>query len=232
MGRPLRVAAGGYVYHVLNRANARTRIFRKDDDYAAFEQVLAEALIHVSGMRLLSYCLIPNHWHLVVWPRRDGELSDFGHFLSLTHTQRWHAHYHLTGTGHLYQGRFKSFPVAEDGHFFTVCRYVERNALRAGLVKRAEAWRWGSLWRRRQGDADLLQLLSRWPIAEPTNWIDIVNQPQPDAELTRLRTSVQRGRPYGDEAWSAKTATKLGLESTFRSRGRPTKEANEGKKGS
>jgi putative transposase len=97
-------------------------------------------------MRLLSYCLMPNHWHLVLWPRADGELSDFGHWLTLTHTQRWHAHYHNVGTGHLYQGRFKSFPVARDEHFLQLCRYVERNPLRAGLVRRAEAWQWGSLW--------------------------------------------------------------------------------------
>ena len=184
---------------------------------------------------LLSYCLMPNHWHLVVWPRADGELSDFGHFLTLTHTQRWHAHYHHTGTGHLYQGRFKSFPIAEDDHFRTVCRYVERNALRAKLVERAEDWRWGSLWRRQQSDPELLEILSRWPVAEPRNWVEIVNQPQTEAELKQLRTSVQRGRPYGGEAWAAKTAKKLGLESTFRPRGRPPKDkeaAKEGDKGS
>ena len=151
MGRPHRVALGGYVYHVLNRANGRLPIFHKDADYAAFERILGEALEHVPGVRLLAYCLLPNHWHLVVWPRRDGELSDFGHWLTLTHTQRWHAHHHDIGAGHLYQGRFKSFPVARDEHFLRLCRYVERNALRAGLVRRAEAWRWCSLGRRRLG---------------------------------------------------------------------------------
>ena len=102
------------------------RIFHKDGDYEAFERILGEALEHVPGMRLLAYCLLPNHWHLVVWPRHDGALSDFGHWLTLTHTQRWHAHYHDVGAGHLYQGRFKSFPVAQDDHFLRVCRYVER----------------------------------------------------------------------------------------------------------
>ncbi len=223
MGRPLRVAAGGYVYHVLNRANGRARIFLKDGDYVAFEQILAEALAHVPGMRLLSYCLMPNHWHMLLWPRADGELSDFGHYLTLTHTQRWHAHNRHVGTGHLYQGRFKSFPVAGNDHFYVVCRYIERNAQRAELVARAEDWRWGSLWRRQQTDPKLTPLLSAWPVVMPSQWIEIVNQPQTQEELERLRRSVQRGQPFGEEAWAEKTAKKLGLESTLRPRGRPKK---------
>src|SRR5262245_32938926 len=147
MGRPLRVALGGFVYHALNRGNGRATIFHKDGDYEAFERILAESLQHVPGMRLLAYCLLPNHWHLLLWPRGNTDLSDFMHWLTLTHTQRWHAHYHNVGGGHLYQGRFKSFPIAEDEHLLAVWRYVERNALRADLARRAEAWRWGSLWR-------------------------------------------------------------------------------------
>ena len=131
---------------MLNRANARMPIFTKDEDFIAFETVLQEAVAR-TGTRLLSYCLMGNHWHLVVWPQEDDELSRFVGWLTLTHTQRWHAHRKSTGSGHLYQGRFKSFPVQDDDHFLTVCRYVERNALRANLVQRAEDWRWGSLYR-------------------------------------------------------------------------------------
>ena len=125
MGRPLRVSAGGYAYHCLDRGNGRATVFRKDGDYEAFERILTETQAHVPGMRLLAYCLMPNHWHLVLWPRRDGELSDFLHWLTLTHTQRWHAHYHDVGGGHLYQGRFKSFPIQEDEHYLAVCRYAD-----------------------------------------------------------------------------------------------------------
>jgi putative transposase len=232
MGRPLRVALGGYAYHMLNRANGRLAIFRKEADYAAFEQILEEALDHVPAMRLLSYCLMPNHWHLVVWPRADGELSDFGHWLTLTHTQRWHAQHRDVGTGHLYQGRFKSFAIEADEHLLTVCRYVERNALRAGLVERAQDWRWSSLWRRQQKATDLGALLSAWPVAMPRNWAGLVNRPQTEAELAAVRTSVQRGRPYGDAAWTERTARKMGLESTCRPRGRPAKKAAQLRKGS
>jgi putative transposase len=223
MGRPLRVTSGGYVYHMLNRANGRLRMFHKDADYAAFERMMAEALEHVPGMRLLAYCLLPNHWHLLVWPTSDGELSDFGHWLALTHTQRWHAHYRNVGVGHLYQGRFKSFLVEADDHYLTVCRYVEQNALRAGLVERAEDWRWGSLWRRGRSDTSLPELLQKGPVALPKTWIAEVNQAQTEAELAALRRSVQRGQPYGEESWVRSIAGRLGLESTLRPRGRPRK---------
>jgi putative transposase len=223
MARPYRASLGGYVYHMLNRANGRLPIFQKEGDYAAFERILGEALEHVPGMRLLAYCLLPNHWHLVVWPRHDGELSDFGHWLTLTHTQRWHAHYHDVGTGHLYQGRFKSFPVATDEHFLRLCRYVERNALRANLVSRAQAWRWGSLWQRQQVPRPEKWLLSAWPVDIPANWVKEVNRAQTEAELEAIRRSVQRGQPYGEESWAKRVAVRLGLESTLRSRGRPRK---------
>src|SRR5260370_2532875 len=137
MGRPRRTSLGGYLYHVLNRGNGRLPVFHKDFDCEAFLHVVAETQEHVHGVRLLAYCLMPNHWHLVLWPHKDGELSDFMHWLTLTHTQRWHAHYQNIGGGHLYQGRFKSFPVQSDEHCLTVCRYVERNALRAGLAGKA-----------------------------------------------------------------------------------------------
>src|SRR6266404_7171415 len=142
MPRRLRMAAGGYVYHVLNRAVGRATLFRKAGDYAAFEQVLRQAK-DWQPMRLLAYCVMPNHWHLVLWPRHDGDLSEFLRWLTVTHTQRWHAHRHTAGTGPLYQGRFKSFPVQADEHLLAVCRYVERNPLRACLVRKAQDWRRG-----------------------------------------------------------------------------------------
>jgi len=210
------------VYHVLNRANARLPLFQKDGDYEAFERVLAEAIGRYD-VPLLAYCLMPNHWHLVVWPRGDGDLSRFMGWLTLTHTQRWHAHYHTVGAGHAYQGRFKSFPVQEDGHLWAVCRYVERNALRAGLVRRAEEWRWCSLWRRERGGDEERRLLSEGPSPWPTGWVGWVNAPRSEGELAALRRCVTRGRPYGEDAWVAGTATRLGLETTLRSRGRPRK---------
>ncbi|HEV3342013.1 MAG TPA: transposase, partial [Pirellulales bacterium] len=147
MPRVARIAPGGLVYHVLNRSVARLPLFQKPSDFEAFEHVLDEAQDRYPT-RILAYCLMPNHWHFVLWPRRDGELTHFMRWLTHTHTMRWHAHYHTSGTGHVYQGRFKAFPIETDEYFYTVVRYVERNPLRANLVARAEDWRWSSLWRR------------------------------------------------------------------------------------
>ena len=128
--------------------------------------------------------------------------------------------YHA-GQGHVYQGRSKSFPIQDDQHFLTVCRYVERNALRANLVGAAQDWRWSSLWRWFHGTLQEKQLLSPWPVRRSPNWTDYVNEPQSELELITIRRSVLRGCPLGDESWSAKTVARLGLESTLRPRGRP-----------
>jgi putative transposase len=225
MGRPKRAAIGGLIYHVLNRANARLPIFEKDEDYEAFERILEQAVERTEA-RLLSYCLMPNHWHLVVCPPRDGDLSKFTGWLTLTHTQRWHAHRNSVGEGHVYQGRFKSFPIQDDQHFITVCRYVERNALRAKLVTKAENWRWSSLWRWSKGSAKHKEILSTWPVRRVANWVNFVNEPQSDSELKAIRQSVKRGCPLGNESWSRKIVKQLGLESTLRPQGRPKKDSN------
>jgi putative transposase len=197
-------------------------LFEKDEDYAAFERVLQEAL-EKHPTRLLAYQLMPNHWHLVVWPRRDGELTEFVRWLTHTHVMRRHAHFHSAGSGHLYQGRFKSLPIQTDEHLYTVLRYVERNALRANLVKRAEDWRWSSLWRRVSGDEQARRLLHRWPLPEPADWLQQVNRPQTEADLAALRLAVGRGSPFGTSRWQSSTAKRLGLAWTLRSRGRPRK---------
>jgi putative transposase len=185
------------------------------------ETVLAQALQRLP-IRLLCYCLMPNHWHLVLWPREDGELSTFMNWLTLTHTQRWRHAHHTVGYGGLYQGRFKSFPIQRDEHLLRVCRYVKRNALRANLVQRAQAWRWGSLWHRQHALEPMASLLcSDWPVDRPANWIELINTPQTDTELQELRTSVTRGRPYGDDHWQRRTARRLNLESSLRPPGRP-----------
>jgi len=215
MGRPRRAAVGGYVYHVLNRANARMTIFEDQADYQSFEKVLIEA-VERAETRLLAYCLMPNHWHLVVWPRNDGELSRFVGWLTLTHTQRWHAHRHSIGTGHVYQGRFKSFPIQSDEHFYTVARYVERNAVRANLVRRAERWPWGSLARWLRGSAEDRQLLARWPLPRKSNWVEHVNDPLTEAELAAGRKRCQEPFRAHETAASSTGSTSSTTAATWR----------------
>ena len=141
MPRTARVAPGGMVFHMLNRGVARMQVFEKAGGYQAFERVLKETL-HETPTRICDYCLMPNHWHLLLWPEHDGDLARFMQRLTITHVRRWQENRHYVGLGHVYQGRYKSFPVEKDEHFLAVARYVERIALRANLVLRAEEWRW------------------------------------------------------------------------------------------
>jgi len=211
------------VFHVLNRGVGRRTLFDKDGDFLAFEKVLQETL-KTRPVRICAYCLMPNHWHFVLWPERDGDLPAFMQQLTNTHVKRWKRHRRETGFGHLYQGRYKSFPVQSDDHFYQVVRYVERNALRAKLVSRAESWPWSSLARPDRENATP-GILSSWPLGRPADWLQIVNQPQSEAELLALRHCVNRGCPLGDPEWVATTAKQLGLESSLRQRGRPRQSA-------
>ncbi len=220
MPRRPRNATGGLVYHVLNRRAGRLPLFEQPGDYTAFEKILQEAHSR-TGVRIVAYCLMPNHWHLLLWPKEDGELSEVMRWVTVTHTQRWHAHRHTVGSGPVYQGRFKSFPVQNDEHFLTVARYVERNAVRAKLVARAEEWQWCSLWRWVQNDSRLMEFLAEWPMERSRQWLQWVNETERESELEDLRSSAQRGRPYGNEEWANRVAKQLGLESAFHQRGRP-----------
>jgi len=222
MPRTARYAPGGMVFHVLNRGVGRMRLLTKDADFEAFERNI-EKTLETCPMRILAYCLMPNHWHFLLWPERDGELAAFMQKLTITHVRNWQEHRRRVGYGHLYQGRYKSFPVETDDHSYHVARYVERNAVRANLTPRAEDWRWGSLWRRTRGTPEDRRWLSRWPVPYPRDWADRVNQPQTEAELAALRRAVTHGSPYGADAWVNRTAQQLGLESTLRRRGRPFK---------
>ncbi len=243
MPRAPRVDVGGYCYHVLNRANARFRMFRKDGDFAAFERVLAEAVQRAAGqVQLLSYCLMGNHWHLVLRlsPGADGQMGLFMKWLTTTHAGRYRVAHGQTGLGHLYQGRYKSFVIERDEHLLTVCRYTESNAARAGLVGergRAEEWRWSSLWRWRNGavaDEDPPLVLSPWPVSSglatvgdgtrrPLHWLRTVNVPLSEPQLAALRAAAEHGRPFGTPRWVAMVAARYDLESTLRSPGRPRK---------
>jgi putative transposase len=223
MARKPRFSPGGIAYHVMNRTWGAIELFQDAGDYEAFERVLAEAVERDKAMRVCAYALMPNHFHLVLWPEHDGQLSRFMQWLTMTHAQRWHAHRHSGGRGHLYQSRFRSFPIQHDIHFLHVCRYVERNALRANLARRAEQWRWSSLWAREHRDVPTASLLAAWPVPRPRDWIRRVNRPQDENELTALRRSRDRGRPYGDDDWTERTAKKLAIESALRPVGRPKK---------
>ncbi|MBI4239676.1 transposase [Candidatus Uhrbacteria bacterium] len=223
MPRPLRIDIADVVYHVINRANARVQIFNTPDDFLLFEKVFHEAKEKVD-MRIYAYCVMPNHWHLILQPKNDGDLSLFVKWLTLTHTKRWHSAHDTIGSGHLYQGRYKSFPVQSDEYFLTVCRYVEQNPLRARLISKAQDWRWGSLWRREYGSQSQKALLDEWKTERSHDYLTWVNENESDDKIERLRTCVNRGQPFGNTLWTERVAKEWGLESTFRREGRPSKQ--------
>ena len=216
MGRTARASQGGFVYHVLNRGNGRTDVFHNDDDYAAFVTLMQEAHEKVP-IRLVGYCLMTNHFHLVLWPHGDGDLSRWMQWLMTAHVRRYHLHY--KGSGHVWQGRFKAFPIQDDEHYLTVLRYVERNPLRANLVQQSQDWDWSSLNPTQRSGP--IGMLSEGPVAKPAEWTRFVNGVETEAELTALRHSVSRRTPFGDPNWQNTTATQLGVEASMRLLGRP-----------
>lgn len=222
MPRTTRIDVGDVTYHVINRANARMKIFDTDEDNLLFEKTLKEAR-EKFDMRILAYCVMPNHWHLILYPKKDGDLQKFMGWLSMAHTQRWHSEHNTTGSGHLYQGRYKSFLVQKNRYLLQLFRYVERNALRAKLVKRAEDWKWTSLYRREKGGEEQKKLLAKWPIDMPKDYLGLVNEPHTNTELESLRYCVNKGKPFGNNEWTGRMIDAFKLESTLRGRGRPKK---------
>jgi putative transposase len=202
-------------YHALNRGNGREAVFHKPADYDAFVKAMVDARARLS-IDVLGYCLIPNHFHLVLRPAADGDRGRWMQWLPTAHV--CHCHRHYGTTGHVWQGRFTAFPVQDDEHLVTVLRYAERNALRAELVARAEDWTWSSLPGWISGDP-FLYLLK--PAACDKKWLERVNEPLSAGDLQRLSHAVPRGCPLGDKEWTMTTAWHLRLESCLRPRGRP-----------
>jgi putative transposase len=204
----------------MNRARARKRLFRDAADYEAFVNLLAEAKRRVPGVKLFGYCLMPDHWHLIALPAKKGELSHFVRWISTMHVRRQRQRAG-TGSGEVYQSRFRNFPVQPDAHLLTLRRFLESNPRRGKLVKKAEQWKWSSLQGRQSPDGG--ELLSAPPVRPPANWNELVNEPMDETLEKQLQEAIKRGRPFGDPAWVAKTAERLGLEFTLRPQGRPRK---------
>jgi len=218
MPRRPRVSTAGLFFHVLNRAAKRSALFETAEDYLAFERVLASAVDRHS-VSLFAYCVMPNHWHLLLSPNTDGALSRFMHWLTTTHARRWQTHRGVVGQGAVYQGRFKAIPIGNDHHFLWVCRYIERNPLRAALVNRAEDWPWSSLSKHQNDESSFL---SGWPISCPAGWTALVNQAQTIAEETALREAMARGQPFGAADWCRTVQKETGAFLNGR-KGRPAK---------
>lgn len=222
MPRSARVDIGGEVYHVINRANGRAEIFSEPSHYKLFENLLLETK-ELVDMRIVGYILMPNHWHLILHPKNDGDLGTFMHRLSNAHTRKVHAATNTNGSGHLYQGRYKSFLVDTDTYLLTLIKYVERNPVRAHLVKNCEEWQWGSAWRRINRTKEQAKLLDPGPTPFPRGYREWINTPDKEDDLLTICNSIKRGAPYGNPTWVEKMVTDYNLGSTMNPEGRPRK---------
>lgn len=202
----------GHIAHVLSRGNARATVFHGDGDYRAFLALLARAKARFA-VQIFAFCLMPNHFHLVAQPSPDSTLSAFMQWWLTSHVRRYHRQY--GSSGHVWQGRFKSFPIQQDAHLLTVMRYVLWNPLRAELAGSVRDWPWTSLHYPELTDAP--------PITLPTEWNRWLDEPLTEPELRALRGCVARHRPFGTSAWQATVADAAGLQATLRPRGRPRK---------
>lgn len=210
MPRIPRGQVAGHAYHILNRGNGGVTVFHKGGDYAAFLDLLATAKSKFS-VKVSGFCLMPNHFHLVLQPATETTLSPFMQWWMTSHVRRYHQHY--WSHGHVWQGRFKSFPIQQDGHLLTAIRYVLRNPVRAALAEHAMDWPWTSL--------RFPHLSDPVPCETPSDGLQWIDQPLFDHALTTMRTCVNRQQPFGAEDWQVTIAATLGLESTLRRRGRP-----------
>ena len=214
MPRIPRGQIAGHAYHVINRGNGGATIFHQPGDYRAFLHLLDSAKTKF-GVKLFGFCLMPNHFHLVLQPSSHNSLSRMMQWWLTSHVRRYHQ-YRRTH-GHVWQGRFKSFPIQQDHHLLGVLHYVLCNPVRAGLVQQASNWHWSSLQQH--------HLVDPVPVEGPRNWIQWADEPQREEELLRIRSSVNRQAPYGQPDWQVQTAKRFGLEATLRPRGRPRREA-------
>jgi putative transposase len=204
---------GGYAYHVINRGNGRGTVFHKTQDYEAFLSLLVEAKKR-HRVKMFGFCLMPNHFHLVLEPAHPTALSQFMQWLLTSHVRRYHKHY--GSSGHIWQGRFKSFPVERDEHLMTVLRYVLQNPIRAGLSSTVRDWHWSSLQRP--------QFVDPSPLGDEREWLESLDAPMREDHLVTVRECVNRQRPFGKVGWQAEMASRFGLASTMRPRGRPRNE--------
>ena len=222
MPRIARVDVGNEYYHVINRSNGRLKIFEDEKDYRLFEELLLDTK-ELVDMRILAYVFMPNHWHLLLYPKKDGDLSNFMHRLTNAHTRKVHALTGTNGSGHLYQGRYKSFLVDTDTYILGLIKYIERNPVRAKLAKHPEDWQWGSAWRRINGNQQRPRLLTPSPTPLPHGYRMWINIPEKEDALLDIRTSVNKGVPYGRGSWVQKMVAQHKLHATLHAPGRPKK---------
>lgn len=219
MPRISRGLADNHYYHLLNRGNGQQQVFLCEDDYRVFVDLLRAAKERYP-LHLYGYCLMPNHFHLLVKPEKGEDLSRWMQWLMTSHVRRHHRVYRTSG--HIWQGRYKSFLVQDADYMLTLLRYIEGNPVRTGLVSSSVDWRWGSSCDRGKDEKEAL--VDLFPLQFPEDWVESVDQPLTDKERERYRLSIKRQAPFGSKDWQMRVCERYGLESTMKKKGRPLKE--------
>jgi len=217
MPRIPRGETAGGIYHIINRGNMKMQLFDDMEDYDYFLALLEKASKR-EKVEIHAYCLMPNHFHLLLVPKEPNSLSRLMQWVMTSHVRYYHKKNKTSG--HIWQGRYKSFIVEKESYYITLLRYIEANALRAKLVRRAEDWDYGSLMERVYKHRTLL---SKPYMTLDNEWVEYVNEPLKKGELHSIRNSVNRQAPLGEGKWQVETARKHGLMSTLNERGRPRK---------
>jgi len=218
MPRHRRISPDGFVQHIVNRGDHRETVFHKPGDFRVFLRIIAEVASAVP-MRILAYCIMRNHFHLLLWPHEGADLPVFMDRLMNRHIKRYLRHYPPASPGHIYQGRYTNALVETGRAVITTAKYIESNGSSAGLVERAEHYPWSSA--SPEHDEPGRPILAEWPVPKPADWLTFLNTPTPADELKRLRRSLRRGSPYGSHQWIDAVVKEHGLEHTVRKPGRP-----------
>ena len=222
MARLARLVIPGLPHHITQRGNRRQQTFFNDGDYAAYVELMAQ-WCRDEGVEIWSYCLMPNHIHLIAVPSSQEGLRRAIGEAHRRYTRR--INFRQKWRGYLWQGRFASF-VMDEPHLLAAARYIELNPVRAGLVAKAENWPWSSARAHLAGRDDQLVKVAPLLTMIP-DWCAFLNSAMPEEELRDIRQHSRTGRPLGDETFLDRLEGMVGRLLKPQKRGRkPKKETN------
>ncbi len=221
MPRIARIVYAGYPHHIVQRGNNKQTVFFDDEDRQEYLRFLNK-YTDECGCKLNSYCLMKNHIHLLLNPQHKNSLSKTMQKLSLRYTQYINKTYKRTGR--LWECRFHSCVVEKEAYLWSVCRYIERNPVRTGIVKEPIQYKWSSAKANTTFDHQNKLVEPIWKgYLERDEYSKFLNQSDDKDEIERIRKSTFSGIPTGSEKFIQHIAKELGISLKRRKKGRPKK---------
>ena len=198
MARKPRKLPGHHPLHICNRSAGQLTIFQSIADYVRFETCLKE-MISNFPLRLFAFCIMPNHYHLLVEGETGPAVIKGLHWLGTTHAVRLRRDTSSIGRGAVYQNRFRAYPIQRNGAFYRVAHYIERNPVDANLCRSPDDWLWSSAKPEKSQDLNLAE----WPISKPKNWMETIRKPLDEIVRDEIRCHETLQHPLGDPDWVA-----------------------------